>query len=52
MEEARRAFKILTGKPIGNRPLRRSRRRWADNVRIELKEIGVDTKNGLIRLRI
>ena len=30
MEEGRSAFKILTGKPTGTRPLGRSRRRWED----------------------
>ena len=45
MEESRSAFKILTGKPKGKRPLGRPRRRWEDNIRIDLKEIGVDTRN-------
>ena len=45
MEEGRRAFKILTGKPIGKRPLGRPRHRWEDNIRMDLKEIGIDTKN-------
>ena len=38
-------FKILTGKPIGKRPLGRPRRRWEDNIRIDLKEIGVNSRN-------
>ena len=33
MEEGRSAFKILTGKPTGNIPLGRPRRRWEDNIR-------------------
>ena len=37
MEEGRSAFNILTGKPIGKRPLGRPRRRWEDNIRMELK---------------
>ena len=37
MEEGRSAFKILTGKPTGRRSLGRSRCRWEDNIRIELK---------------
>ena len=37
MEEGRSAFKILTGKPIGKRPLGRPRRRWEDNIRMDLK---------------
>ena len=39
MEEGRSAFKILTGKPTGNRPLGRPRRRWEDNIRMDLEEI-------------
>ena len=34
MEEGRSAFKILTGRPTGKRPLGRPRRRWEDNIRI------------------
>ena len=37
MEEGRGAFKILTGKPIGKRPLGRPRRRWEDSIRMVLK---------------
>ena len=52
MEEIRSAFKILTGKPTGKRPLGRPRRRWEDNIKMDLEEIGISTGNGLIRLRI
>ena len=45
MEEGRSAFKILTGTTTGNNALGRPRRRWEDNVRMDLKEIGIDTKN-------
>ena len=45
MEEGRSAFKILTGKPTGNRPLGRPRRRWQDNIRMDLKEIGINAGN-------
>ena len=45
MEEGRRAFNILTGKPTGKRPLVRPRRRWEDNVRIDLEEIGINGGN-------
>ena len=34
MEEGRSAFKILTGKPTGKRPLGRPRHRWEDNIRM------------------
>ena len=45
MVEGRRAFKILTGKPTGKRPLGRPRRMWEDNIRMDLKEIDTDTRN-------
>ena len=37
MEKGRSAFKILTGKPSGKRPIGRPRRRWEDNIRMDLK---------------
>ena len=37
------AFKILTGKPTGKRPLERPR--WEDNIRIDLEEIGINAGN-------
>ena len=37
MEEGRSAFKILTDKSTGKRPLGRPRRRWAGNIRMDLK---------------
>ena len=43
MEEG--AFKILTAKPIGKRPLGMPRRRWEDNIRMDLKEIDINTRN-------
>ena len=42
MEEGRSDFKILTGKPTGKRPLGRPRRRFEDNIRMDLKEIGMN----------
>jgi hypothetical protein len=36
----RNAYKILVGKPEGKRSLERPRRRWEDNIRMELMEIG------------
>ena len=45
MEEGRRAFKILTGGPAGKRYLGRPRRRWEVNIRMDLKEIGINTRN-------
>ena len=45
MEEGRSAFKILTGKPTGKRPLGRPRRRREDNIRMDLEEIGINAGN-------
>ena len=45
MEEGRSAFKILTGTPTGKRPLGRARSRWEGNIRMDLKEIGINTRN-------
>jgi hypothetical protein len=33
-------YGILVGKPEGKRPLGRPRRRWVDNIKMDLKEIG------------
>ena len=52
MEEGRSAFKTLTGKPTEKRPLEKPRRRWKDNIRMDLEEIGINAGIGLIRLRI
>ena len=52
MEEGRSAFEILPGKPTGKRPLGRPRRRWEDNIRMDLEEIGINAGNWVIRLRI
>ena len=41
----RSAFKILTGQPTGMRPLRRPRRRWEDNIRLDLEEISINAGN-------
>ena len=45
MEEGRSAFKILTGQPAGKRPLGMPRRGWEDNIRMDLKEISINTRN-------
>ena len=52
MEEGRSALKFLIGTPAGKRPLGRPRRRWKDNIRMNLKEIVSLQGIGLIRLRI
>ena len=45
MEEGRSAFKILTDKPTGKRPLGRPRRRWEDNIGMDLEEMGTNAGN-------
>jgi hypothetical protein len=42
MGETRNAYRILVGKPEGNRPLGRPRRRWVDNIKMDLREKGWD----------
>jgi hypothetical protein len=41
MGEERKVYKVLVGKPEGKRPLGRSRRRWEDGIRMDLREIGL-----------
>ena len=45
MEGGRSAFKMLTGKPTGKRPLGRPRFRWEDNIRMYLEKIGISAGN-------
>jgi len=40
MEEGRVVYRVLVGKPEGRRPLGRPRRRWEDNIRMDLWEVG------------
>jgi hypothetical protein len=41
MGETRNAYRILVGKPEGKRPLGRPRRRWVDNIKINLRQDGM-----------
>jgi hypothetical protein len=52
MGEKRNAYRILVGKPEGRRPLRRPRRRWVDNIKMDYRKIGWNVWIGLIWLRI
>jgi hypothetical protein len=45
MDEGKCAFKILIGKPTGKRPSGRPKWRWDENIRMYLKEIGINTRN-------
>jgi len=40
MGEERGAYRVLVGKPEGKRPLGRPRRRWVDNIIMDLQEVG------------
>jgi len=40
MGEERGVYRVLLGKPEGRRPLGRPRRRWVDNIRMDLQEVG------------
>jgi hypothetical protein len=40
MGEKRNAYRLLVGKPEGKRPLGKQRRRWGDNIRLDLGEVG------------
>jgi hypothetical protein len=42
MGERRNAYSILVGKPEGRRPLGRPRRRWVDNIKMDLRKIELD----------
>ena len=45
MKEGRSTFNILTDKPTEKRPLGRPRRKREDNIRMDLKEIDINTRN-------
>jgi hypothetical protein len=45
MGEGRGVYSVLVGRPEGKRPLGRPRRRWEDNIKLDLREIGIDGAN-------
>jgi hypothetical protein len=45
MEEGKIFYRVLVGRPEGKRPLGRPRRRWEDNIKMDLREIGIDGAN-------
>jgi len=45
MGEDRGVYGVLPGKPEGKRPLGRPRRRWVDNIRLDLREVGCGYKD-------
>jgi hypothetical protein len=40
MVESRGVYRVLVGKPEGNRPLGRPRRRWEHNIKMDIQEVG------------
>jgi hypothetical protein len=46
--EKRNAYRILVGKPEGKRPLGRTRHRWADNIKIDHREIRWDGMDWIV----
>jgi hypothetical protein len=45
MGEGRGVYRVLVGRPEGKRPLGRPRRRWEDNIKMELREIEINEAN-------
>jgi hypothetical protein len=48
MEEGGGAYWVLVGRPEGKRPLGRPRRRWEDNIKMDLGEVGIDGANRIL----
>jgi hypothetical protein len=45
MGEGRCVYRVLVGRPEFKRPVGRPRRRWEDNIKMDLREIGIDGAN-------
>jgi hypothetical protein len=45
MVAGRGVYRVLVGTPEGNRPMGRPRRKWDDNIKLDLREIGIDGAN-------
>jgi len=45
MGEGRGVYQVLFGRPEGKRPLGRPRRRWNVNIKMDLRELGIDGTN-------
>jgi hypothetical protein len=52
MGEKGKVYKLLVGKPRGKRPLGRTRRRWEDGIKMDLREIGWEVWGGFTWLGI
>jgi len=47
MREGRIIYRILVGRTEGKRPLGRPRRRWENNIKMDLRKIGIDGANSI-----
>jgi hypothetical protein len=47
MGKKRNVYRLLVGKPEGKRPLGRSRRRWMDNIKMDLLETGLNVVDSI-----
>ena len=45
MEQFRNPYRVLVGKPERKRPLGRPRRRWEDNIKMDLREVGREPRD-------
>jgi hypothetical protein len=52
VREMRNAYSILVGKPVGKIPLGGPRRRWVDNIRMDLRKMGRQNVDWCIWLRV
>jgi len=52
MGERRGVYRVVVGNPKGKRALGRTRRRWKDNIKMDLQEVGWGAWTGLIWLRL
>jgi hypothetical protein len=52
MGEGRGVYEVSVGRPEDKRPLGRPRSRWEDNIKLDLREIGIDGRAGFSSLRI
>ena len=49
-EQSRNSFRVSVGKPESKRPLRGPRRRWEDNIKMDLREVSCDVGEVIERL--
>jgi hypothetical protein len=52
MGEGRDVYRVLIGRSEGKRPLGRPRRMWEDNIKMDLREIGINGETGFSWLRV